>query len=57
MLINKRYQDNIKRMAVYSGEDKRSDYNLLIGMLRFKGKRVISKNKKKTYNIFSLRDT
>jgi len=35
----------------------RSDYNPLIRKLKFRGKRITNKNKKKTYDISSLNDT
>jgi hypothetical protein len=56
MLINKRYQKSIKRVVVCPGADIESDHNPLIRIFRFKRKQVISKNKNKAYNIFSLRD-
>jgi len=55
MLINKKYQNSIKRVAAYPG-DIRSDHNPLIGTLKFKEKRIISKNKNKVYDI-SLSNT
>jgi len=54
MPINKRHQNNIKRMSMYPSANIGSDYNPVIGILRFKEKRVANKNKRKTYDISSL---
>jgi len=43
-------------VAMYPDIGIRSDYNPLIRKLKFRGKRVANKNKKKTYDIFSLND-
>jgi len=43
-------------VAAYSSADIGSDHNPLIGTLRFKGKRIISKNKSKAYDISFLSD-
>lgn len=44
-------------MAAYLGADIGSDYNPLIGILKFRGKLVGARCKNKTYNISSLSDT
>jgi len=56
MLRNKRHQNSIKTMAAYPSVDIGSDYNPLIGTLKFRRKQVTNRNEKKAYDISSLND-
>jgi hypothetical protein len=57
MLINKKHENSIKKVAAYPGANTDSDCNPLVGTLKSKRKRIPNKDKKKAYDISSLIDT
>jgi len=52
MLINKKDQNSIRKVAAYPGADIESDHNFLTGTFKEK-----KQKQKQGINIFSLRDT
>ncbi|KAG5315472.1 CFDP2 protein, partial [Acromyrmex insinuator] len=56
LIINKRFQNNIKRVATYPGSDIGSDHNPLIADFKFRGKLITQKMKSIRLNIQALKE-
>jgi len=55
LIINKRFQNNIKRVTAYLGTDIGSDHNPVIADFRFRGKLITQKTKGTRLNIQALK--